>query len=185
MSHYRPRHMLHAALCCLGGTLLSFTPTAAEVLPIRVETQQSLSIDCVGNLDFGTIWRRSGYAGNASVAVAAADGASAEATGSLVVSGGSSVPCSIDGATAGAMTATLSGGDAVDRFDARSGTLSGVKLVRAGGGELLANVTVAGLTGGTFHIGGVLAVATENAAPAGTYTSEPITITVTDDGVPP
>jgi hypothetical protein len=180
----RLRWVRRAALGCLGAGLLAATPAAAEILPMSVETQPSLSANCVGDLDFGNVSRPAGYADAVTVAVAPAAGASAKPSGNLLVSGGSSVACTVGGAI-GAPTATLAGGGASGAFDPASNTLSGVKLTRVGGGELLVNVTVSALTGGAFYIGGVLTVPVRNGAPDGTYTSNEITITVTDDGVPP
>jgi hypothetical protein len=183
MSRRGRRQRMRSVLSCLGVSILVGTPSAAEILPMSVETQESLVADCGGDLDFGTIWRRSGYAGNATVAVAAAAGARAEPSGGLVVSGGSSVACRVDGVL-GTLTATLSGGGASDAFETGSSTLPGVRLLRQGGGALLANVTVTSRDG-TFYIGGVLSIAGAEAAPDGTYTSDAITITVTDDGMTP
>jgi hypothetical protein len=173
-----------SALACLAAGLLAATPAAAEILPMSVETQPSMSANCVGDLDFGSIARPSGYADAVTVAVAPTAGARAQPGGNLLVSGGSSVACTVGGAI-GATTATLAGGGASGAFDPGSSTLSGVKLTRVGGGELVANVTVSALTGSAFYVGGVLTVPVRNVAPDGTYTSDEITLTVTDDGVPP
>jgi hypothetical protein len=154
--------------------------TASGEFDATAELAAGLEVNCGETLDFGTIAVPSAYEGGATVTVEAADGAGAETDGNLVVTGGASIACTISGSV-GSATVALSQGESAFA----GGTLSDVALtLEDSTATMLADITVSALAGDDFFIGGTLTVpAIADEEDLGTYTSEPITVTVTDDGV--
>lgn len=150
---------------------------ATDTFTATATLQEGLSVDCAGgNVDFGTIAVPSGYAGGDTVTVAAATTATASTTGNLVVSGGSVLTCGVTGATSAA--AALSNGVATFTTD----TLANVVLTDSvSSNTMSADITLSktGTIGAeNLFIGGALTVPSGNAF--GTYTSDPITLTVSE-----
>lgn len=159
------------------------------------ELVTAINITCVGDLDFGTVFRHIGAElDTGTVVVDAAQGAEAEpgTAGNRIagVIGGSSVACTVSNLE-DAATADVSLSGASGTWNSGDGKLAGITLALEGDGEgeLNADVNVSTTSlddeeegGTTFYIGGLLTIPATGADADGQYTtSEPITVTVAVD----
>lgn len=170
-----------SAMFLASGLMLSaghaLAADATDTFSATATLEQGLSVDCAGaNVDFGSIAVPSGYAGGDTVTVAAATGEVATTSGNLVVTGGAVLTCSVTGAT----NASAALSDGVSTFT--TDTLAGVVLTDSISNDTMsADITLSkvGTIGAEdLYIGGALTVPAGNAF--GTYTSDPITLTVSE-----
>lgn len=167
-----------AGLCSAGFAIDSTGSFTASA-----DLQPALTVDCTTNLRFGKIvYRAANTAAIVTVEATAAGAISSSDASVIPLNSSGSAACTIanegsDGTAADA-TAALSSGGATWT----SPTLAGVLLSDGSSNTLSAGLTLskaAAIGDETVYVGGALSVPTALAFP-GVYTSDPVTLTVTD-----
>lgn len=142
--------------------------------------QDGMVVSC-NNLSFGTIIRPANYAGGGSVNVQQ-NGSVSLSPGLAHLNDAQAGECTVSGETGSDATAVLSSGAAT--WNANAWALEGVALDGgAGTNALVANLflsKISGIGNETLKISGPVILNSAADSPAGTYTSAPVTITVTD-----
>lgn len=178
---------LLAAMGLMAGSGAVWAAQATDTFTATATLQAGLTVDCnSASLNFGTISRpTTNYSGDQKVTIAATDAGAVTVGSQLATSatGPASIACTITNETGSNATAALSGGGGTwDNVD----TLEGAVLTRTEGGlqTLLADLTLSKVSAiaadNILYIGGELTVKNSTDAPNSTYTSDTITLTVTE-----
>lgn len=144
-----------------------------------VTVTDALAISCT-DLNFGEAIRPGGYTGGASIRLSATDGTVTAEPGILHGGGASRAACTVSG---------VQGGDATIAMSATGATWNGTNLGVVGfhkagqanfmGGSLIPSKASA-IGNETIYIGGNVSIQSPAGWDAGVYSSDPITVTLTD-----
>lgn len=163
--------------------IASFASSAAyaadDTFVASVTIEEALEINCT-NLSFGTILRSGAYTGGQSIYIDPSSGNLGVGTGLTHSGGHARSTCTVSGEDGGDATIVLNDGSGTwnTQFNLiqTSLKLAGQTSVNV---ELVPS-SAANIGNGSFYIGGSVFVPSLTTSAAGTYTSDPITITLTD-----
>lgn len=155
--------------------------TAADATFTASATLQDGMVVSCNNLSFGTIIRPANYAGGGAVNLQQ-NGSVSLSPGLAHLNDAQAGDCTVSGEQGSDATAVLSSGTGT--WNSNAWALEGVPLNGgAGTSALVANLIlskISGIGNETLKISGPVILNSANDSPAGTYTSAPVTITVTD-----
>lgn len=166
-----------AVLVVSAGATSAYAADDTFVASVTID--EALEISCT-DLNFGTVLRSGSYAGGQSVYFDPSTGTIGSGTGLTLAGGHSRAACTVSGVDGGDATIVLSDGSGTWNTTAN---LLQTNLKLSGQTDIIAEIVpskVSSVGNGTFYIGGSVFVPTLSSNTVGTYSSNPITVTLTD-----